>query len=853
MKHVQLFNIAPSVPADIRFLEVLAQNPWWSWNQSAKDIFHRVHPQLWESSGNNPLQFLAVVPQERFEVLAKDKAFKAQLNKVQETFERTVNPGSPELATIDHQRSIAYFSLEYGIHESLRIYSGGLGVLAGDHLKAASDLDLPLLAIGLFYRQGYFQQYLNSDGWQQQRYDESLVDMMPISRVRDANDDELIIEVKLPEGPLKAVVWRLDVGRVPLFLLDANVPENPAEFREITAQLYGGDKLNRLRQEILLGIGGFRAIIAMGFDPKVCHLNEGHAGFTSLARISHLMRTTQQPLDVVLEIVTRSSVFTTHTPVPAGNETFAIDLVKRHLEVLKDEFGLSTEQVLGWGKADPNDKNQEFSMTIFALRMANRANGVSELHGKVARGMWRHLWDGRPEDEVPIRHVTNGVHVSSWVASDLAALYERYLGPQWRERSNDDDVLSHVTEIPDGELWRAHELGRARLIIEARRLAEKQGMGRNASRLEIERARSVLDPDALTIGFARRFATYKRATLILRDAERLEAMLTDPNRPVQLIVAGKAHPHDDHGKAFIREIVEFSKRPSVAGRILFLENYDIAVARSMVQGVDVWLNNPRRPQEASGTSGMKACMNGGIHVSTLDGWWCEGYSEACGWAIGRGEEYEDYEYQDAVEAQALYNLMENELIPAFYDDRKNGVPAKWIAMMKASIQMALGLFPSRRMLTEYNTNYYRPASADYDRLIADGAVVASQLLNHHGRLETHWKQLRVGAPTADVDLANVHAGDRFTVTANVFLDGLSPDEVIVQVYYGPVSSTNDITESHLATMTAAEDKGNGAYVYRQELSCLIAGRYGFTARVVPAGADWAAVIPGYMTWADDTP
>ncbi len=849
---VQLFNVAPAIPPKIRFLETLARNYWWSWNPPALELFQRIDPGLWAQSGHNPMRFLSLVPQKRFETLAKDKSFVAHMQQVEDQFTRTVlEPGEGaggELKT----RSVAYFSLEYGIHESLRIYSGGLGVLAGDHLKAASDLGLPLVAVGLFYRQGYFQQHLNHEGWQQEHYVENQIEQLPIMRARDVQGRKFHVRIPLPEGAVEAVVWRLDIGRIPLFLLDTNTPQNRPEFRGITDQLYGGDRRHRLRQELVLGIGGYRALLAMGIDVKVCHLNEGHAAFASLARLVHLRDTHRLPLEEVLEIMPRTAVFTTHTPVPAGNESFPIDLLRPHLEALHAEIGIEPDTVMQWGLPDRTEHWNEFSMTIFGLRMANFANGVSELHGEVARRMWQHLWPDRPADEVPIGHVTNGIHTATWISPEHEALFARYLGPNWKDHPEPAEWSEHVEQIPAAELWRAHESCRTRLVAHARQLLTRQCRERNAPRHEMDACQSALDPAVLTIGFARRFATYKRGTLLLRDPDRLEAILNNPKQPMQLVFSGKAHPRDDQGKHLIKQIFEFARRPGCAGRLIFLENYDMSIARYLVQGVDAWLNNPRRPHEASGTSGMKAALNGCPNISILDGWWCEGYAKDAGWAIGHGEEYEDSDYQDSVESQALYNLLENEVAPLFYTRSVGGIPEGWVAMMKGSIRMALLGFPSRRMVEQYDERYYRPALSLAGSLLADNAAHARALVAQRQRLDALWRQVRVERAETDREITGMHVEDRFKVRARVQLGELRTDEVSVQVYYGPVSTTNEITTSHVVPMREIGEE-DGWRVFEAEVVCAFSGRFGFTVRVLPAGTDWNAIMPGYMTWANGEP
>jgi starch phosphorylase len=849
MHNIQLFNVAPAIPEALQFLEVLARNLWWSWKPGATDLFRRIDPQLWKDTGHNPLRFFSRIPQKRFEALTQTEGFMSHYEEVKQEFEEELGIGHDGMLPRAPSDAIAYFSLEYGIHESVRLYAGGLGCLAGDHLKAASDAKVPLVCVGLLYRQGYFQQYLNEDGWQQEAYVECEMQNLPVRPVLNDKQEQVEIGLTLPDGTLKAVVWQLDVGRVPLYLLDANIGSNPPHYRHITAKLYEGDREIRLRQELLLGIGGYRALRLLGYDPPVCHMNEGHAGFLSLGRVEDLVRHRNLDVKTALQIAQRTDVFTTHTPVPAGNETFPADLVLRHLNAMKDELDVLPEQIMAWGRPDGADANAEFSMTVMGLRMAAASNAVSHLHGVVARKMWAHLWPHRPIDEIPINHVTNGVHVCSWLSPDNATLFERYLGREWWAAPADIDMISRIEQIPDEELWHAHELGRSRLVRAARELGEKQFSMRNESRQEISRIRSVLQHDVLTIGFARRFAEYKRATLLLKDPDRLAAILTNEERPVQMVFAGKAHPADNGGKDLIRQIIHFARNRDIRHRMIFLEDYDIATARYLVQGVDVWLNNPRRPQEASGTSGMKAAVNGAIHVSTLDGWWDEGYSPECGWAIGDGEEYSNHDYQDTIESQALYNILENELIPCYYDRQPGDVPRRWVKMMRASIKNVLETFTSDRMVREYLASYYEPAKHAWTDLLHGGATRARGMVTQEERLKSLWKKVKVAMPQADHDLSDLHVGDRFQVTVRVDLDGLNPDEVDVEIYYGTVTPSNEITDSTVTKMEMIEKAASGKCVYRQEVFCKRTGRYGFTVRVTPQGSDWKGIIPGFITWA----
>ncbi len=843
MKNIQLYDVAPSIPENLRFLEELSRNLWWCWNADAIELFRRINPKLWHESGLNPLQFLRTVSQERLESLSSDRGFLKHLADVQERF--TANAVRPD----NRQDSICYFSLEYGLHESVKLYSGGLGVLAGDHLKAASDMDLPLVAIGLLYHHGYFQQYLDNNAKQQERYPKTQIRLLPLQEQNNPDGTPLKISIPLPEGELKAVVWQLKVGRVNLFLLDSRIADNSPEFQEVTAKLYGGDKRMRLRQELLLGIGGIKALTAMGYNPAVCHINEGHAAFMTLGRIAHLMQSYNMEMEVAREIATRSNVFTTHTPVPAGNETFPVDLLESHLKVLEPQIGISSDTVISWTRPSLIDaKDYEPSMTVFGLRMSQYCNGVSKLHGEVSRNMWAHLWPQYPKTEIPIDYITNGVHLTSWISPENAEMMDRYIGPRWRKHPGGPDTLDMIEQLPDDELWNIHESGKAKMIKMVRDKVVTQLKIRNATQREIDEASSIMENGILTIGFARRFATYKRATMLLSDKERLEKILSDADRPVQIVFAGKAHPADEYGKSFIQEIVEFSRKSANGHRIVFVENYDIHIARRLVQGVDVWLNTPRRPQEASGTSGMKAALNGVLNASILDGWWAEGYSPECGWAIGTDDEYEDEAYQDMIDAQSLYNLLENDIIPLYYDRPRGSTPLQWTKMMKASMKMAFGFFTSHRMVAEYNSKFYTPGLQNYEELTKDDYARAIELANTRKRLKEVWSDIKVGHPQVDKDVCMLHVGDEFTITVEVSLGRLSPEEVSVEAYHGQVSSDNLIDNKTTDIMEMVEDRGNNTYLYRYKVICNASGRYGFTVRVVPAEKEWINAMPGFMTW-----
>ncbi|OEU63117.1 MAG: alpha-glucan phosphorylase, partial [Desulfobacterales bacterium S5133MH16] len=783
MSHLQTFQVFPSIPEPLSFLQVLARNLWWCWHLDAIELFRRISPRLWEASGRNPIEFLTLIPQKQLEELSKDESFLAHQKRVEERFVDDLTPEDPSESSYGKKGIIGYFSMEFGIHESVPLFAGGLGVLAGDHLKAASDLALPLIGVGLLYRQGYFHQFLDQEGWQQEEYPETDLYHLPVERAKDRSGNEVSISVTGPEGEIRASVWKIMVGPILLYLLDANLPENSPEIREITSRLYAGNPKIRLAQEVLLGIGGMRALEAMGIYPTVCHMNEGHCAFATLERLARTISSYNVNLETAKEIVSRTTVFTTHTPVAAGHDEFPVDLVKPYLSSLAKRLGINVDEVLSWGQLIESGPDTTFSMFVLGLRSAQYCNAVSELHGEVARRMWSHVWPGRPEDEVPITHITNGIHIPSWISIENALLFERYLGPDWHLDLGNPEIAMRIDDIYDEELWRAREMSRSRLIRNCRALMIKQHKRRNAPKAMMEDAESVLDQDILTIAFARRFATYKRANLLLKDPERFEAIITSKTNPVQFIFAGKAHPKDNEGKELIKHLIQFASSSNVRHRIAFLEDYDISIARHLVQGADVWLNTPRRPFEACGTSGIKAAANGVLNVSILDGWWCEGYAKGRGWRIGNGEEYADAAYQDSVESQALYNVLENNVIPCFYERKNGDAPDRWLKMMKESMKMAMQHFCARMMVGKYEKKFYLPAAKNFAHLTANNAKEAVILSAQYKRLSTLWKNIRIEHPVRKAE-GPFRVGESFAVTAVVNLGELRPDEIKVELYYG---------------------------------------------------------------------
>ncbi|MCC6858669.1 MAG: alpha-glucan family phosphorylase [Bryobacterales bacterium] len=858
MKPIHLFNVVPSLPQPLEGLRELAYNLRWAWNHDAIELFRRLDSDLWEASGHNPVRMLGSIDQEVLKSAAEDEAFKAHLNRVTWDTDEYLHSETTWFQTA-HGRSAgplaAYFCAEFGLTECLSIFAGGLGILAGDHLKSASDLGVPLVGVGLLYQQGYFRQYLNQSGWQQEAYEDNDFSVLPLALLKAGDGKPLAVFVDLPGRSVKAQVWLVRVGRVSLYLLDTNVPENRPEDRDITDQLYGGDREMRIQQEILLGIGGYRLLETLGLEPAVYHINEGHSAFLALERVRRIRERHGLSFAEAREMASAGLVFTTHTPVPAGHDYFAPDLMERYFAGYARGLGISWPEFLALGRQDPNDQNEAFCMTVLALRLAACSNGVSRLHGQVSREMWRRIWPGVPFEEIPIGHVTNGVHLRSWISLEMNQVYDRYLGPGWHERGSDRRLWERAARIPPEELWRTHERRRERLVAFARRRLREQFLRRGASPAELNLAAEALDPEALTIGFARRFATYKRAGLLLRDVDRLERILNNPDRPVQVIFAGKAHPLDSGGKDLIRKVIELAERPAFRRRIVFLEDYDMAVARYLVQGVDVWLNTPLRPQEASGTSGMKAAANGGLNLSILDGWWDEAWrdhpeGEPIGWAIGAGETYENREYQDDVESRALYQTLEADVVPAFYDRGPDRLPRRWITRMKSSIGSLCYLFSAQRMMREYTERIYLKAREQAAEMAAGNAARARSLAAWKQRVRENWPHVRVEDAEACAP-PEVGVSENFSSRVWVRLGALSSEDVAVELYIGRVNARGELVEARSFPMKAAASGQDGRHLFEaQGVQCPQSGLHGCTVRVLPRHPDLRTpFLPGLITWA----
>ncbi len=694
-------------------LRELAKNLWWTWQPNVLNLFRELDPSLWRATDHNPIEFLQKIDHEQLERRAAEMALTSRIDYASRRLnEYLANSDSwgAVYATSLRSRPVAYFSMEFGLHESIPVYSGGLGVLAGDHLKSASDLGIPLVGVGLLYEQGYFRQSLDSEGWQQESYLDTNTNLLPIERAKDADGKPVRVAIETHSGTLHARVWKLEVGRTTLLLLDSEVPENSQFDRDLTNRLYGGDASIRIRQELLLGVGGVRALRALDIDPSVLHLNEGHSAFAGVELIRNVMVEEGKPFGEAVRDVASMTVFTTHTPVAAGHDRFNADLVESNMGKLREALHLSQEDFMGLGRVYPGDPNEPFCMTVLALKLSRHANGVSALHGKVSRRMWEPLYPGRTEEEVPIGHITNGVHVLSWLAPQMHQLYDRHLGADWPDRQRHPESWAQIQNVEDAELWEVHQVLKARLIDFVRRRLVRQMERRNEPAEAIERAREVLDLEVLTIGFARRFATYKRATLVMRDVERLVKIVTSHDKPVQLVFAGKAHPEDRYGKEFIQQIVKVSRQSGLEGRIVFVEDYDMNVGRHLVQGVDVWLNNPRRPQEASGTSGQKVLLNGGLNCSIPDGWWAEAFDGHNGFSIGQGRTHSVVAQQDDRDFRDLMRTLTEEVVPLYYERDASGLPRRWIARVKDSMRTLGWRFNADRMVMDYATHCYLPAS-----------------------------------------------------------------------------------------------------------------------------------------------
>ena len=833
-----IFNkikVNPQLPKEIENLGEIANNLWWSWNSEFLQVFKEIDIDLWERCNKNPVNFLKLVDQDKLENAAKNKKivelyqenvnnFNSYINSKNTWFNKTYPNNKNDL--------IAYFSAEYGLDETLPIYSGGLGILSGDHLKSASDLGIPLVAIGLLYKNGYFHQVIDRHGMQQNVYKDIELDDMPIHPVKTQDGEDLIVSIKLQKQPLYIKVWKICVGRVNLYLLDTDIKENKEENRDITLKLYGGDQETRIKQEIVLGIGGATVLKELGLDPTVYHMNEGHSSFLVIETIKRIIEEKKVSFSIARDIVTAKTVFTTHTPVPAGNDIFPVELVAQYFDGYWRKLGITKDEFLQLGMKPNEQEKTHFNMGILALKIAGKKNGVSRLHGEVSRELFSEVWPQITPKESPITYVTNGIHTCSWLAPNLKKLYNEYLEAYWQDKIHENSTWEKINNIPDEKLWKAHLERKAKLIDLAKKNITTRLKNSGMHYDEIKQITSRLNPNALTIGFARRFATYKRATLIFKDLERITQILNDKERPVQLVFAGKAHPKDTEGQALIKRIHDIAMMPQFKGKIILLENYNIGIARYLISGVDVWLNNPRRPMEASGTSGEKASVNGVVNFSILDGWWAEGYNTKNGWAIGTAEEYDSYEEQDTADSESIYNILENKIIPTYYSKEKNGISKKWMEYMKNSIISTGGEYSTSRMLVDYTNKLYMPLCNLYNKYYTDlGNVTEFNEIKQ--KLYSNWDDIVI-TQEKNADNITIDAGNKINVACKVIIPNIDINNIEVQCYCGRILENGTLENISITTMDlVTQDEEKREFTYEANIQMKTGGNYGYTFRVMP--------------------
>ena len=829
-------TVNPQLPKRIGRITEIANNLWWSWNTEFLRLFKKIDKDLWEKCDKNPVKFLKSVDQEKLEDASKDLSFVREYDKIVENFDNYMNSRDTWFSRKypDNRNDlIAYFSAEYGLDQTIAIYSGGLGILSGDHLKSASDLGIPLVAVGLLYKNGYFHQVIDAYGNQRPEYKDIDLYDLPITPVKDIDGNDLIIYIKFPKRRIYLKTWEVNVGRVKLYLLDSDIDINNIEDRDTTARLYGGDQEMRIRQEIILGMGGVNVLKRLGLRPTVYHMNEGHSAFLNLETIKNIIKEKQVSFEVAKDIASSKTVFTTHTPVPAGNDIFPLGLVEKYFKDFWPRLGLTREEFLKLGMKPCEGLEPGFNMGILALKIAGKKNGVSKLHGEVSRELFSEVWPHIPAKESPITYVTNGIHTCTWLAPRLKELYNKYLMPYWQDNIHDDSTWERIKAIPDDKLWKVHTDRKIKLLALVKENVtnrlRREGVGYD----EINEIVSKLNPDALTIGFARRFATYKRATLIFKDIERITQILNDENRPVQLIFAGKAHPADKEGQDLVRYIHEISMKPQFKGKIFLLENYSIEISRYLVSGVDVWLNNPRRPMEASGTSGQKASVNGVVNFSVLDGWWAEGYNQRNGWTIGTNAEYSSYEEQDKADSESMYYTLENKIIPTYYDRDRNGISKRWMEIMKESRISTGGKYSTARMLVDYTEQLYMPLCNLTKKYYTDLNNVA-EFNSWKQDMYSNWKDIQIEQLDDNADNITVDAGSQIEVRAVVTLPNIKPEYIRTEVYYGKFLDDGTVEDVKIIPMKLERaEEDNKKYYYVAKIDLVSGGNYGYTFRVMP--------------------
>lgn len=828
--------VNPQLPKRINKLQEISYNLWWSWNTEFLRLFKIIDIDLWERIEKNPVKFLKLVTQEKLEVVCKNEEFLSQYDDVVENYENYMKSKSTYFSKKYPNNTndlIAYFSAEYGLDQILPIYSGGLGILSGDHLKSASDLGVPMVAVGLLYKNGYFHQMINGHGVQETEYHNIDIDMLPITPVTDYEGKDFLIAISLPKKKLYLKAWKINVGRVELYLLDSDIEENIPEYRGITSTLYGGDQDTRIMQEIVLGMGGANLLRTLGLNPTVYHMNEGHSAFLTLELIYSLMKEKKISFNIARDIVSAKTVFTTHTPVPAGNDIFPLELVEKYFNGYWDKLGITKQEFFELGMKPEETQSGGFNMGILALKIAGKKNGVSKLHGAVSRELFSDVWPNIAANESPIGYITNGIHTCTWLAPNLKKLYNKYLIPFWQDGIYSDDVWNGINQVPNAELWEAHKSRKQKLIelVKASTIQRLRRCGYHYN--EIMQIVSGLNPDALTIGFSRRFATYKRATLIFKDLERITQIFSNSEKPIQIIFAGKAHPADKEGQDLIKYIHEISMKPQFKGKIFLLENYNIAMSRYLISGVDVWLNTPRRPMEASGTSGQKASVNGVLNFSVLDGWWAEGYNTKNGWIIGTNAEYKNYEEQDIADSESMYNTLENKIIPIYYDRDENGISKRWLEMMKNSIISTGGRFSTSRMVLEYTEKLYMPLVNLYNTYYKELNSV-TQFDTWKSELYNSWDKIKISQDKGNLDNITMDAGNNIEVKCKVKLPNISVNNIEVQTYYGRIQENGVVDDISIIPMKITEeDEKKNEYTYSAKINLVNGGNYGYTFRAMP--------------------
>lgn len=829
-------TVRPQLPKRIDKLYDISYNLWWSWNTEFLKLFKEIDIDLWEESNKNPIKFLRTVSQEKLENIAKDDEFLEKYDEVVKHFEDYMNTKSTWYSKRYPNNTndlIAYFSAEYGLDETVAIYSGGLGILSGDHMKSASDMGIPMVGVGLLYKHGYFHQVIDKNGKQECIYKDVDLNLLPLKPVKDSEGNDLLIDIKFPDKKIYLKVWKIEIGRTDLYLMDSDIEETPEEYRDTTTTLYGGDQEMRIKQEIVLGMGGVRLLYNLGINPAMYHMNEGHSSFLTLELIKHTMKDKEVSFDIAKDIVTSKTAFTTHTPVPAGNDIFPVKLVEKYFNGFWTKLGISKDEFLRLGMKANDDKTSGFNMGILALKIAGKKNGVSKLHGAVSRELFGDVWPNVPSNESPIEYVTNGIHTCTWLAPTVKDLYNEYLKPYWQDSIEEESTWKKIYDIPDEKLWKVHQSRKEKLIKIVKQSTIDRLRKYNYSYEEIDSMVGKLDPNVLTIGFARRFATYKRATLIFRDLERITKIFNENKMPIQIIFAGKAHPLDEEGQNLIKYIHELSLKPQFKGKIFILENYNIGMSRYLVSGVDIWLNTPRRPMEASGTSGQKAAANGVINFSILDGWWAEAYNQKNGWAIGTSAEYKNYEDQDDSDAASLYDILENKIIPTYYNINEKGYSEEWLKIMKNTIATNAGNYSTARMLKDYVQNIYLPLIENNKKYYNDLQKV-SEFEEWKNRIKENFDLIKIKQCNNNYNDITIDAGNNITVGCEVKLPAgvIDKESIEVQVFYGKITEKGIVDDIQITPMEV-EDEDKEKITYKAKIALKIGGDYGYTFRVIP--------------------